>query len=116
MALRRRSAIRTGKDHGEFLAAVAGHQIFRPPHHLLQGLGHPLEGFIPFQVAIAVVVGLEVIHIQQAHGQRLAAPQAAAPLPLEHLIEMAPVGHTREAVAFTQGLEATVGFRQFLGA
>src|SRR5450830_1438970 len=51
-----------GQDHGKLFAPVAGHQVVGP-HFAGHGVGDAFEAFVAAQVAVGVVVGLEIVDV-----------------------------------------------------
>src|SRR5215218_792718 len=86
-----------GEQDGELLAAVAGHHV-GPADHGLPGGGRLLEEPVPGLVAVAVVVGLEVVEVEQGHAHRLPGPGRPGQLPRQLLVPGPPVRHPGEAV------------------
>ncbi len=58
-----------GQDDGELLPTVARHMVVGPGLRF-DGSGHRLQRLVSGQVAILVVIGLEVVHIHHQQGQR----------------------------------------------
>ena len=104
------------QNHGKLFPAIARHQIGLAVGAALNGLGHGLQAGITLQVPIAVVVALEVIHINQHHAHRPAtAPRHGAGL-LQPLIEVRAVGNPQQSIGIGQRFQACVGFLQLFGA
>jgi hypothetical protein len=94
------------QDH-ELLAAEAGGQVARAAAGLAQQLGDAHQALVALQVAGGVVVGLEVVHVAQDQGQRLALPPGDAQLLVQPDVQAAAVGQARQRVV--QGLDLQVG-------
>lgn len=58
------------QQYGKLLASITGHQISRPVHALLQGMGNGNQALIALQMAIVIVVALEEIDIEQQQRKR----------------------------------------------
>ncbi len=59
-----------GQDHRKFLAAVARHQIVCA-HFAGHGAGDALQTLVAAQVAVGIVVLLEVVDVDHQQRQRL---------------------------------------------
>lgn len=90
--------LRLAEDDGELLAADARKQIVHSNGRL-----HPpaefLQAFVPDQMAVQVVDALEMIHVQQQHGDRPRVPDAPAQLAAKAVVEVPAVGDIGETVA-----------------
>ncbi|MNP08273.1 hypothetical protein D3C76_1003340 [compost metagenome] len=96
--LPRRRLVGGREDQHEFLAAEAGDEVAWADGGVLQGLAHALQAVVALDMAVVVVVLLEVVDIEKDQRQRLAGALGAGPLHFQHGVEHAPVGHTGEAV------------------
>ena len=87
-----------GQEHGELLAAGAGHGV-HPAVRAVEQLSHPHEGGVAGRVAEAVVHALEVVEIADHHREH--AVVAARPFDLhrEGLLEAATVLQPGERIA-----------------
>ena len=90
------------KDDRELLAAVACQDIHGPTDYFLNSLGDLAQGEIAGLVSVKVVVGFEVIDVDQQ--DRQCAPIDDRPLPqqLEVLIEDAAIFGSCQGVALGQ--------------
>jgi hypothetical protein len=100
------------QQHDEFFAAIAGHQVTRPAHALAQGLGHSLQAGVSSLMAIAVVVLLEVVHIQHQDGHPFVVVHRTRPHLCKELVKVTPVGHLGQGVGARHPLQLVVGHRQ----
>ena len=82
----------------ELLAAVARSHVGRALGVRIHLRCHLLKAAVPGLVPEAVVVGLEVIHIQHQQRQRQPAAPGAQPFPVEERVELATVRDVRQRV------------------
>nr|BAO65807.1 hypothetical protein [uncultured bacterium] len=105
-----------GQQHREFLAAVAGNKgalgACRPRE---RGRDRGQRG-VAAQVAVAVVVGLEVVHVGQQHRQRRIAFGVVFPGLQQAAVELAAIGNAGECIDGGDAAQPRVGFLQRLGA
>jgi glyoxylase-like metal-dependent hydrolase (beta-lactamase superfamily II) len=66
-----------GKKLDEFVAIIGGKAGTGPKHSLAQAACHEFEAFVARLMTVAVVVGLEAVHVDHEEAQRL--PFAAGP-------------------------------------
>ena len=111
---------RAGEQHGEFLSTITRHQITGTADGAADRLCDTPQTFVPHGMPVAIVVSLEVIHIDQDQRQifqisRLASrlgseadPVAASPLLHHRLIEAAPIGHVCQSVHHGHPLQRVV--------
>jgi hypothetical protein len=104
------------QEDDEFLAPIAGKDIAGPPRHGRQRAGDLTQAFIARRVAILVVVGLEMVDIEQDQRERIGIAQGARGLGVERGLERAAVGHPGQSVGHRlvlklagHALEAQVG-------
>jgi hypothetical protein len=90
------------EQHGELLAAVARNEILRPSDDRLTHLRHLSQRSIAGLVTIMVVVGFEVIDVEQRGSRCGDLRRRALPQPLEVLVEHAPVLHPGQRVALRE--------------
>ena len=95
------------QDDRELLAAVARDDVVGAPA-VLQDLRHAAQRVVAGQVAVAVVVALEVIDVDHQHRQRQPGAVAALHLQRQPLAEVAVVVEAGEAVGDRQLGEARV--------
>ena len=87
-----------GQDHDELLAAIACDEIRRPQQAGRDGRCHRLQAFIAPDVAEGVVVGLEVVHIDEDHRQGGPGTHVPCVFHRQHIPEVSPVGEPGEGV------------------
>ncbi len=111
---------RVGKDHREFLAAVARHQV-GVPRGVAQGGGDAAQRGIAGGMAVQVVVLLEVVDIRQRDAQALPVRTAVRVEPRQLGIQVPAVGDAgqrvlqhlqRQAHLFLQQLAVGLAQRQ----
>ena len=86
------------RDHDdELITAVPADNIVRP-HLLAAGLRHVSQDAVADGMAVYVVDLLEVVHVDQQDGERLAEPLRMGQSALPRLHEMAPVVQTGHPV------------------
>ncbi len=105
-----------GQQQGEFLAAVAGQQFALRIVLLVQALGDALELDVAFEMAVGVVVGLEVVHVDHQHRELAALVEAAEPFAAQAVFERAAVGDAGQGVFGHQFGELAVHLFQLAGA
>src|SRR5690554_5777257 len=76
----------------KLLATKTRHQV-TVADGTLEQLSDPFQAFIALQMAIAVVVLLEIIDIKNGNGQRLSIAYGAVPFLFQHSIQTATVGY-----------------------
>ena len=103
-----------GQQHGELLAAIARRQLARALHRAGQGLGHALQAAVARNVAVVVVVGLEIVHIDHQQRQRHAAQPRLLPLALHGLAQGQAVGHLGHRIQAHTLLQRIAVARQLL--
>ena len=101
------------QDDGELLAAVAGDDVVGAPP-VLQDLGDAAQGVVAGQVAVAVVVALEVIDVDHQDRQRQPGPVAALHLQRQPLAEVAVVVEAGQPVGDGQLGEPRVQLLELL--
>ncbi|MND72964.1 hypothetical protein D3C80_645260 [compost metagenome] len=103
-----------GQYQDEFLATIARRQVGRPRARAADRLGHLAQGLVTGQVAKAVVVGLEVVHVDHQQRQLLLLTHGPAPFQFQVLVEVAAVGQPGQAIGVHQPLQHQVGIEQLL--
>ena len=93
-----------GQQHRELLAADPADQLPGAAEQTAQGLGQLDQAAVALGMAVEVVVGLEVIQIEQQQGQLLVLAAVAADLGGEGVIKAAPVAHLGEGIGEREGL------------
>ncbi|KAJ3058763.1 hypothetical protein HK102_010325, partial [Quaeritorhiza haematococci] len=101
-------AVGLRKDGGELLAAVAGREVAGARDGSLDRPGDFPEAVVARQVAVEVVVLLEVIHVEEEDRERRGRSCVPVPFPRKRLIEVAAVAHAGQAVGGRLGLEQSV--------
>ena len=93
------------RQENDELLATETYQAVLGPQLAAQGMRHQAQGVIAGQVAVLVVVGLEMVDIQ--HQQRQGGVESAqtAPFGLQLLIEVAAVVKPGQAVELLQALQ-----------
>jgi len=86
------------KDQGELLATVSGRHVRRAAATGSKCGSDKLQTFIAGEVSVAIIVGLERIHIAEHQRQRAAVAARDGYLLAKMRIEAAPIGQTRESV------------------
>ena len=108
--------IEAGQQQGEFFAAIAGDEHGVLERDQRQRFADCAQAGIACDVAIAVVVQLEMIDIDHHQRHRLIDLAGAPPFLLELTVKAAAVGKPGEAVEARQLFEMLVGDAQFLFA
>src|SRR6185312_2121897 len=84
-------AVRVIQDGREFLAAIARDHVERPTHTALNGVRYFAQRRIAGLVPVTVVVGFEVIDIDQQERERTAVLRGLSPEPWQIIVELPPV-------------------------
>ncbi|MDT4846547.1 hypothetical protein FQZ97_805710 [compost metagenome] len=90
------------EQYRELLTAQAHRHVQRPARRFLQHPRDLLQHVIAGLVAVAVVVGLEVVHIAEQQGQAVLFALGLAPQALELSIEAAAIVEAGETVVVRQ--------------
>ncbi|XDJ49500.1 hypothetical protein ABRZ09_09590 [Castellaniella ginsengisoli] len=86
------------QEHHEFLAAVAGHQIGRAGRHRGDHLRDAPQALVAGDVAVVIVVALEIVDVDHQYRQRGAVADCAVPVFPQPLVERQPVGDPRQGI------------------
>ncbi len=98
-----------GQDDGEFFSAVAGDQVAGAEDDIECGFGDLFEAAVAADVAVGVVVALEVVGVDEQEGEFAAFAEGAAPFDGHGFVEAAAVGDAGEGVDDDQGFHGAVG-------
>ncbi|MNV22568.1 hypothetical protein D3C71_1135460 [compost metagenome] len=88
-----------GQDHSEFIAAETGGKVARAAGEVVDGVGDLAQNAVAHVVAVGVVVGLEVVHIDQQQAQRTATAACSIGFQLQRFFKAHAVGQAGEGVA-----------------
>ena len=102
-------------DDGKFLAAIAGDEIEGAVHELLQGGGDLMQHGIAGNVAVVVVIRLEVVDIDHRQREGFALALGLTPQAGKTLRELAAVGQFGERVGIGQHLPTLVAQKRMSG-
>src|SRR6185295_11898941 len=80
-----------------------------------EGVGDEAEGVVAAHVAVALVVGVEVIDVRHDEREGTAVAGRPAPLGEEDLVELAAVGDAGQGVDRGEALEGLVGALELAG-
>jgi len=83
----------------ELLAAIARHEVARPPQQRLQRVGHTGQAAVAAGVTVMVVVILEKIDVDHQQRQRHGGPQRPAPFLIQQHIEVTAISNARQFIA-----------------
>ena len=89
---------RIRKDGRELLAAVARRQVAWPPQGHPQQVSDRAQAGVAGRVSVGVVIGLEVVDIDDQQAQRRVVPAALRERPSERDVERSPVRQSRQSV------------------
>ena len=101
-----------GHQDDKLFAAIARRLIPGTPALLGQHPRDAAQAVITGQMPVAVVVQLEVVHIQHDQGQGLPGAHGPRPLVGQHLVKAAAVGHPGQAIGVRQLGQHLIGFFQ----
>ena len=92
------------EQHGELVAAEAGHRV-AVPGRLDQALRAPVQHAVADGVAVGVVDALEVVEVDEDHGDAAAVPLAHGHGMLDAVAEQRAVGEERQRVVQRHALQ-----------
>ena len=104
----RAATVYTAQHHSEFLTAIARHQIAVAAECFIERAGDTLQDFIAADVAVRVVVVLELIKIEEDEGQRFVFTPRSSHLVLECAIEVPAIRNPREGVDRDESFQALI--------
>ncbi len=94
-----------GKDHRELFTAVAREQVARAHDARTARARDALQARVPFGMTVGVVEALEVVDVEQCHGERPFGAHRARPLARQRRVERAAIGDAGQRVDGGQLLE-----------
>ena len=103
-----------GDEDEELVASEPGDDVGRP-HGVAEPVGHDAEELVAGRVAVAVVHKLEVVEVDEEHGDRQVAALGARDRLLEVLLEEEAVGQVGQRVVVGQMGEPGLRGDQLVG-
>ena len=86
------------QDDRELFPAVARGDVAWPSRHTAEQVAQPLQAFIALLVAVAIVVALEMIHVDKQQRERQSVACASRQLARQRFVERATIGEPGETV------------------
>src|SRR5262245_11156594 len=102
-------------EHAEFLATETEQDVIRASELLLDCLRELAQSAVARLMAVAIVEGLEVVDVEHAEHERIAAPARRQRF-IAQLVEVPPVERARELVGRRELMQAAIRGLELLGA